>query len=211
MSEEKFLVVFLVVGAMLSLIYLIYSSVQEAKQNEREKEYQEYKKRRQEKMDKERQENSIKWNENIQSKFKGKLKYKTNKPIKVLIGDYTDSMAPYTNSILKTMGIETEVVPTASDIIDRINDGKEYDIIITNNVYSNGESGKTVLDTLKENEDFKTPIIILTVDHNARGRYLSYGFDEYIQKPISEENVINIFPKFIENLKFEKIKSNKSK
>ena len=82
-------------------------------------------------------------------------------------------MAPFTNSKIKMMGIETEVVPTASDVIDRIQDGKEYDIIITNNVYPQGESGEKVLYTLKEDENFKIPIVILTVDHNARERYLN--------------------------------------
>ena len=134
----------------------------------------------------------------------------TNKPIKVIIGDYHDWMAPLTNSILKSMGIETEVVPTASDIIDRITDGKKYDFIITNNTYSNGESGQDVL-VLKEQENFTTPIIVLTVEQNQRSRFISDGFDDYIEKPIDEEKVKQVFTKYIKDLKFNKIKSSKSK
>lgn len=212
MSEEKVLILFLIVCGLIVLIYYIYKSVQEAKQNEEiEKAHEQYEIEQEQRRIKERQKASIKWNSDIQSKFNGKVKYKTNKPIKALIGDYTTSMAPITNSLLRSMGIETEIVPTASDVIDRITDGKKYDIIITNNVYSNGESGLNVLYTLKEDENFKIPVVILTIDQDARDRFLNYGFDEYIPKPIDEEKVKEIFPKLIKGLEFTKIKSNKSK
>ena len=155
---------------------------------------------------KERQEKSIKWNNEIQSKFTETEKYKTNRPIKALIGDYTNSMAPYTNSMLRIMGIQTEIVPTASDVIDRVIAGNKYDIIITNNVYPKGESGQMVLDTLKEDEKIDIPIVILTVDHNARDEYLSKGFDDYIEKPLDEEKIKKTFTNLIKDLKFVKIK-----
>lgn len=196
-----------VVILIISVCYIYQSSKSKKQRNEKiDKEYAEYEKRQRDLEIKERQEKSIKWNENIQEKFDGKIKYKTNRPIKALIGDYTDSMAPYTNSMLRRMGIETEVVPTASDVIDRVNTGNQYDIIITNNVYPKGESGQQVLDTLKEDIDFKIPIVILTVDQNARNIYLDKGFDEYIEKPISEEKIKKIFPELINDLEFIKTK-----
>ena len=196
-----------VVILIISVCYIYQSSKSKKQKEEKlDKEYAEYEKRKRDLEIKERQEKSIKWNKNIQEKFDGKIKYKTNRPIKALIGDYTDSMAPYTNSMLRRMGIETEVVPTASDVIDRVNTGNQYDIIITNNVYPKGESGQKVLDTLKEDIDFKIPIVILTVDQNARNIYLDKGFDEYIEKPISEEKIKKIFPKLINNLEFIKTK-----
>lgn len=157
-----------------------------------------------------RQKESKEWNKKIQAKFDGKVKYKTNKPVKILVGDYTASMAPYTNSILKSMGLETEVVPTASDIIERIESESHYDLIITNNIYANGERGYTVLEKIKFEEKNDIPIIILTVDQNARKEYIGQGFDEYIEKPLDEKKVINVFTKFIDGLEFKKIKSNKS-
>ena len=196
-----------VVILIISVCYIYQSSKTKKQEKEKiDKEYAEYEKRQKELEIKERQDKSIKWNEKIQEKFDGKIKYKTNRPIRALIGDYTDSMAPYTNSMLRRMGIETEVVPTASDVIDRVNTGNEYDIIITNNVYPKGESGQQVLDTLKEDTDFKVPIVILTVDQNARNIYLDKGFDEYIEKPISEEKIKKIFPELINDLEFIKTK-----
>ena len=211
MSEEKTLIMLLVVAGLIALIYFIYKAVQDNKREEELKIEREKYEQEQEKLRiKERQEKSVEWNKKIQELFNNKIKYETNKTVKVLVGDYTDSMAPFTNSVLRSMGIETEVVPSASDIIDRITNGKKYDIIITNNTYPKGESGQDVL-VLKEQEKFKTPIIVLTTEMKSRDRFLSYGFDEYIEKPLDEEKVKQVFTKFIKGLKFEKIKSSKSK
>ena len=211
MSEEKVLVLLVVVAGIIALIYFIYKSVQGNKMEEEiQKAKDQHEKEMEEIKTKERKRKSVEWNKKIQDKFDKKIKYETNKPIKVIIGDYHDWMAPLTNSILKSMGIETEVVPTASDIIDRITDGKKYDFIITNNTYSNGESGQDVL-VLKEQENFTTPIIVLTVEQNQRSRFISDGFDDYIEKPIDEEKVKKVFTKYMKDLKFNKIKSSKSK
>lgn len=211
MSEEKVLIMLLVVAGIIAIIYFIYRTVQENKREEylrieREKQEQENEKIKTDI----RKKKSVEWNKSVQEKFNGKIKYKTNKSIKILLGDYHSGMAPLTNSVLKSMGIETEVVPTASDIIDRITDGKKYDLIITNNTYSNGESGLNVLD-LKEKENFNIPIIVLTVEQNARSKFLNEGFDDYIEKPIDEDKVKETLTRHIKDLKFTKIKSSKSK
>lgn len=214
MNNDKVVFILGIIVLLVAFIYFVYQSVKEIKEEkelaEKEKEYEEkIKKQYEGRIEKIRKENSYKWNTEIQSKYSGKSKYETNKKVKVLLGDYTTSMAPFTNSILRSMGIETEVVPTASDIIDRVKNGNTYDIIITNNTYSNGESGEKVLE-LKENKDFSIPIIVLTVQHNSRAEFLRAGFDEYIEKPIDEKKVISVFTKFIDGIEFKKIKSNKS-
>lgn len=210
MAEYEFVFVLLAVILLTVFIYFIYQSVlEEKKEKERVEQEKEFEKQYQEDMRKIRKENSFVWNKKVQAKYNKNIKYTTNRKIKVLIGDYTDSMAPFTNSVLRNMGIETEVVPTASDIIDRVKDGNDYDLIITNNTYSNGESGEKVLE-LKEDKDFSIPIVVLTVRHNSRMKFLSAGFDEYIEKPLDEKKVINVFTKFIDGLEFKKIKSNKT-
>ncbi len=210
MAEYEFVFILLAVILLTVFIYFIYQSVlEEKKEKERAEQEKEFEKQYQEYMRKIRKENSFVWNKKVQAKYNKNIKYTTNKKIKVLIGDYTDSMAPFTNSVLRNMGIETEVVPTASDIIDRVKSGNDYDLIITNNTYSNGESGEKVLE-LKEDKNFSIPIVVLTVRHNSRMKFLSAGFDEYIEKPLDEKKVINVFTKFIDGLEFKKIKSNKS-
>ena len=210
MSEEKIIIVLLIVAGLVAIIYFIYKSIQDTK---REEELRIQKEKREQELEQikneDRKKKSIEWNKKIQGKFDGNIKYKINKPIKILLGDYHSGMAPLTNSVLKSMSIETEVVPTASDIIDRITDGKKYDLIITNNTYSNGESGLNVL-SLKENNNFSIPIIVLTVEQNARSEFISYGFDDYIEKTIDENKVKETFSKHIKDLKFTKLKSSKS-
>ena len=205
------IIVIITVLAVCFILYLIYSIYEVNRgQEERLKRMKEYDENQKKLMEEERRKESVKWNKKIQSQYNDKLvkfKYEPNMKIKVLIGDYTTSMAPYTNSILKSMGVQTEVVPTASDVIDRINSGKKYDFIITNNVYPKGESGKQVLDTLKSKEGFNTPIIILTIDQDARELYVDeLGFDEYIPKPLDVDKVKKVFTKFKKDLKFVKIK-----
>lgn len=210
MREQIIVIIFFL--TLLSVFAIItYFSNKKFEEKERlEKlEREEREKRQLEEEKRRRKENSNKWNQTIQSKDFGnvlKTYYKPNKEIKVIVGDYDSWGASFTNSVLKSMGINTFVVPTAYDIIDRIEAGEKYDIIITNHIYRQG-SGEEVLDTLKNKDNFNIPIIILTVDQNARKHYVdNLGFDEYIPKALDSEKIIKTFPKVIKNLKFEKLK-----
>lgn len=206
-----------IIGIILSIVILglfaIIAYFSNKKYEEKERlakvEREEREKKRLEEEKRSRKEKSDQWNEIIQSKVDKKIVktyYKPNKEIKVIVGDYDSWGASYTNSVLKCMGINTFVVPTAYDIIDRIEAGEKYDIIITNHIYRQG-SGEEILDTLKSKDNFNIPIIILTIDQNARNYYVdNLGFDEYIPKSLDSEKVIKTFPKVIKNLKFEKLK-----
>lgn len=210
MSENDIFLSLGLITIFAFLVYSIYKSIQNEKTNkEIEKQHELYEKKQEEKRIEKRQKESYNWNNKIQSYFNKEIIYKTNKPVKILLGDYHSAMAPLSNSVLKSMGIDTEVVPTASDIIDRIKDGKKYDMIITNNTYKNGECSRDLLE-LKELEDFNIPIVVLTTETDSRSKFLSYGFDEYIEKPLDEKKLKEVLCKFIKDLKFSKKKSNKS-
>lgn len=147
MSENFVLVSLATAVLSIIVVFIVWKESKEEKEIKLAEEEQ--KQENQRRLRELRQKESKEWNKKIQAKFDGKVKYKTNKPVKILVGDYTASMAPYTNSILKSMGLETEVVPTASDIIERIESESHYDLIITNNIYANGERGYTVLEKIK--------------------------------------------------------------
>ncbi len=206
MSGERFVVFLFSIIVIIAFIYYIYKEIKEHQEEEQIRIYEEKRKKEFEKLlATKRKEDSIKWNQKIQRQFKGKVNHKPNKPIKILVGDYHNWMAPLTNGILREMGITTEVVPTASDIIDRIKNGNEYNFIITNNTYPNGESGSNVL-SLKEDSNFNIPIIVLTVEQDKRRQFISLGFDEYIEKPLDYKKVINTLCKFDKDIKFSEIK-----
>lgn len=206
MSGEKFVVFLFSIIVIIAFIYYIYKEIKEHQEEEQIKIYEEKRKKEFETLlATKRKEDSIKWNQKIQRQFKGKVNHKPNKPIKILVGDYHNWMAPLTNGILREMGITTEVVPTASDIIDRIKNGNEYNFIITNNTYPNGESGSNVL-SLKEDSNFNIPIIVLTVEQDKRRQFINLGFDEYIEKPLDYKKVINTLCKIDKDIKFGEIK-----
>ena len=130
---------------------------------------------------------------------------------KILVGDYDTFSARNTCGVLMKMGFDVDVVETAEDVIERVKNFMHYDLIISNNEYygsihkSKINRSHQLLDQLKEIEDFDTPVIVLTVS-NDRDKFISYGFNEHIQKVLDEEKVMEVFPKVLKKLKFETIK-----
>ncbi len=138
-------------------------------------------------------------------------KLKSNKKFKILVGDYNKESARNTCGTLLKMGFDVDVVETAEDIIERVKSFMHYDLIITNNEYygeqhhSNIHDSYILLDRLKEIEDFDTPVIVLTVS-NDREKFLSYGFNDHIQKLLDENKVMETFKRLFPKMKFEEIK-----
>ena len=130
---------------------------------------------------------------------------------KILIGDYNLQSVRNTCGILMNMGFDVDVVETAEDIIERVKSFMHYDLIISNNEYYGSKHKSKItnsyqlLNQLKEIEDFNTPVIVLTVSDD-REKFISYGFNEYMQKILDAEKVIEVFPKVLKNIKFETIK-----
>ena len=67
---------------------------------------------------------------------------------------------------------------------------KEYDLILMD-IMMPVMSGESALAKLKENPEFKTPVIALTADavSGAREKYIKEGFADYISKPFNKEQV----------------------
>lgn len=121
--------------------------------------------------------------------FKGK---------RALIGDYTHYSYDNTIKILKSYGMTVDVVHKGTDIIDKIKHGYKCDIIFTNNIYQEGYDGPSTLDKLKEIEGFNIPVVIHTISANERHRFIDiYGFDEYIVKPLTQENTKPVLDKLL--------------
>ena len=135
-------------------------------------------------------------------------KYKPNKKIDILVGDYNKSSVSNTVSILESMGMNVKIAKSGVEIIKRIKNDEKYDLIITNNIYDRGHlDGFQTLKELKTLNNFNTPVIVLTVTEDKR--YLFVGelcFDEYMTKLLTQEKVLETIPKVIKDLKFTKIK-----
>lgn len=213
MYKEIIVMVFCLIflGIVALIVYFSNKHFEKRKQQE-EREREEIRKWELKKEKEFRKIKSDQWNEKVQLKVNKTLfstHYKPNKELKIILGDYDCWGASFTNSVLQSMGIKTFVVPTAYDIIDRIEAGEKYDIIITNHIYREG-SGEEVLQTLKSKDDFNIPIIILTIDQDKRRYYVdNLGFDEYIPKALDTKKVKETFPKVIKDLKFTRVKEKK--
>ena len=147
---------------------------------------------------------------NMHSIVKINNQYKINKEINVLIGDYDKMSVSNSVCILESMGLSVTIAKSAIEIMERLNNGEKYDLIITNNIYDRGNcDGPQLLYELR-NCNIKIPVIVLTVSHNKRAEFLSEGFNEYMTKLLDQEKVKEVLPRIFDDLKFTKIKSNKS-
>ncbi len=147
---------------------------------------------------------------NMKSIVKINQKYKPNKEIKVLIGDYDKMSVSNSVSVLESMGLNVSIAKSAIEIMERLNSGETYDLIITNNIYDRGNcDGPQLLYELR-NCNIKIPVVVLTVSHNQRAEFLSEGFNEYMTKLLNQEKVKEFLPNVFEDLEFTKIRSNKS-
>lgn len=140
----------------------------------------------------------------MSSIVKIKDKYKANKEINILIGDYDKMSVSNSVCVLESMGLNVKIAKSGIEIMERLNNGEKYDLIITNNIYDRGCDGPVLLQELR-NCDCKIPVIVLTVSQNARGKFISEGFNEYMSKLLDQDKIIKTLPNVIEDLKFEKI------
>ncbi len=68
--------------------------------------------------------------------------------------------------------------------------GNEYDLILMDIMMPN-MSGETAIKKLKENSNFRIPVIALTADavSGAKEKYVSEGFVDYIAKPFNKDQI----------------------
>lgn len=124
-------------------------------------------------------------------------KLNTFKGKKVLIGDYSNASFYNTNIVLESLGLKIVREETIQGIYNRVYNNENYDAIITNNVYQNGHTGLELLEKLKELENFSIPVIIHTISNEPKEKFLSLGFDGHLQKPIKQEEVIDLLNKLL--------------
>ena len=212
MFEELLIsVLFIIVLIILCIISNLYSKKEEEKEkNKRRQEYEElhtlsgristYKLDEYEIGD---------WEKIVRKKMKPIVKinnkYQTNKKINVLIGDYDKMSVSNSVCVLESMGIDVTIAKSAIEIMERLNKGEKYDLIITNNIYDRGNcDGPQLLYELREC-NIKIPIIVLTVSHNKRAEFLNEGFNEYMTKLLDQVKVLNMMSKVLPDIIFEKI------
>lgn len=117
-------------------------------------------------------------------------KLDTFKGKKALVGDYSHASFFNTEMVLDSLGFEIVNAKSSKEVLEKIKNGEQYDVIFTNNIYGDG-TGPDLLKNLKEINNFNIPVIIHTID-DAKDSFLALGFDGYLQKPIKQEETIEL-------------------
>lgn len=112
-----------------------------------------------------------------------------------LVGDNLSASYSNTKAILENLGFTVDIAESSNYLVDKIKYGEKYDIIFSNNIYRDG-TGPECLEKLKNVKGFSTPVIVHTITKDARNHFVNeIGFDDYIEKPVTKDNLIPILEK----------------
>ena len=117
----------------------------------------------------------------LQTKFENK---------RILIVDDNKLNIKVARRAIQDFNFEIDEAYDGQECLDKINSGNKYDLILMDIMMPN-MSGETALLKLKENSNFKTPVIALTADAvaGAKEKYISEGFIDYIAKPFNRDQI----------------------
>lgn len=117
---------------------------------------------------------------------------------KVLVVDDNSMNLKVALRLLKKYNLDVETVDSGFSCIDLIKSGKVYDLILLDDMMPK-LSGVNTLKKLKEDSNFNIPTVALTANaiSGMREKYLSDGFDDYMSKPISKDELNRIIAKFL--------------
>ena len=120
-----------------------------------------------------------------------KEKYRDDyKGMKVLVVDDNILNIKVAERALSLLNFTIESSISGQDCLDKINNGNKYDVILLD-IMMPEMSGETTLKELKKINGFNTPVIALTADavQGAKEKYLEEGFDGYIAKPFTRDQI----------------------
>ena len=120
----------------------------------------------------------------------------TNK--KVLLVDDNKINLKVAEKLLESYGIEVESVESGFACLDKISEGKAYDLIMLDDMMPK-MSGVETLKKLKAIPGFDIKTIALTANAltGMREKYLKDGFDDYLAKPINKDELNKIINKYL--------------
>ena len=99
--------------------------------------------------------------------------------------------------LLKTYQIIPDTSLSGKECLDKIKTNK-YDLILLDDMMPN-MSGTEVLQELKKDKDFKTPVVVLTANaiSGMKEKYLSLGFTDYLAKPIDKLELTRVLNEYL--------------
>lgn len=109
---------------------------------------------------------------------------------KILIVDDNKLNIKVARRAISDFDFEIDECYDGLECLNKVVVGNEYDLILMDIMMPN-MSGETAIKRLKENSNFKIPVIALTADAvvGAKEKYVSEGFVDYLSKPFNKEQI----------------------
>ncbi len=136
----------------------------------------------------------IKNNEEIPANYENK---------RILIVDDNKLNIKVAKRALADFNFQIEEAEDGLQCLEKVVNGDEFDLILMDIMMPN-MSGETALQKLKENPNFKIPVIALTADAiaGAKEKYIKEGFVDYIPKPFSRDQIKEKLDKIFKHSNF---------
>ena len=116
---------------------------------------------------------------------------------KVLLVDDNNLNIKVASRLLRNYKIIPDTCLSGIDAIEMIKNNK-YDLILMDDMMPK-LSGVETFKKLKEDKEFNTPVVILTANavSGMKEKYLSYGLDDYLAKPIDKLELDRVLDKYL--------------
>lgn len=137
-----------------------------------------------------------------------KIKYHNYDDKRVLIVDNNDLRIKNIKILLKPYNIETISVKNMDELGDVLNNNETYDLIIIDDIIPNFMIDEYTKEIVRDEYDIinyikrqakyniKTIIMVTQNNRNLEEKYIKYGFNDYIIKPINKKNIDKILNKY---------------
>ena len=118
---------------------------------------------------------------------------------RVLVVDDNKLNIKVATRLLEDYGITVDSCLSGFECLEKVKTIK-YDLIFMDDMMPR-MSGTETFHKLKEDSNFKTPVVVLTANAIAgmEEKYLSEGFDNYLAKPIERKALDNVINKYLNN------------
>ncbi len=118
---------------------------------------------------------------------------------KVLIVDDNELNLKVAARLLEPYEMNIDQSSSGDDAINKIIDGKVYDLILLDDMMPHKSGGETLAE-LKQIDGFAMPVVVLTANaiEGMKEKYLDMGFDDYLAKPISKEELKRVLQKYLD-------------
>lgn len=133
--------------------------------------------------------------ENVSNELIEKVVENTSK---ILIVDDAITNLKIEQRHLQYFGLNADICSSGEECLRKIESGQIYDVILMDDMMP-GLSGTETMQRLKNQYNYTKPIIVLTANavDTQRDEYIEKGFDDFIAKPVSRDDLYKIVKKYL--------------